>query len=482
MRPHQEAGRPAVRRPENGAGGAVAWMLMSFLGALAMVAGLSGTAVAIPSNAGEEGSHVWRVADLWAQPRPYAQGHRGYGANEFDASPPVENSLDGFHTAFRNGIRVVELDLQRTADGKVVVIHDDAVPGGRCIGTLTYDELLAVHPEVPLFRTVLNSDRHFASDDCVNGIIFAEIKAPIPACNADTTSALAAATESALVAAVIADIRQARMEDQVCINSGSPSILHQASIQAPEIQRALSLNILQLLPPSAIPGMTGYTVRRIPRDDCGLDWYEVSNIARLPTFYPSQAGQPAAFQRFVTTTVGCAGAKAVSLDKLVLLSNPAAAPTLISALHSFGLEVVVWTVDTQQEWAVVAGAGADGITTDNVAMGVQLQAAATCAVADRMARGNGRFGREAAPAGLALEMANAAGSGSLAVAFSLPDNQSAKLSLVDVAGRLIDSREVGSLGSGRHTVNLGNHLPKGMYFVRLTHDRDEARMKTTVLR
>jgi hypothetical protein len=51
-----------------------------------------------------------------------------------------------------------------------------------------------------------------------------------------------------------------------------------------------------------------------------------------------------------------------------------------------------------------------------------------------------------------------------------------------VAGRLIDSREVGGLGSGRHTVNLGNRLAKGMYFVRLTHDGAEARMKTTVLR
>jgi len=457
-------------------------MLMTFLGALAMVASLSATVVAIPSDVEPHGSHVWRIADLWAQPRPYAQGHRGYGADEFDASAPAENTLDGFHSAFRNGIRVVELDLQRTSDGKVVVIHDDALPGVGCIGAITYDQLLTVRPEVPLFRTVLNSDRHFASDDCVNGIIFAEIKAPIPACNADTTTALAEATESALVAAVVEDIRQARMEEQVCINSGSPSILRQASLQAPEIQRALSLNILQLLPPSAIPGMTGYTVRRIPRDDGGLDWYEVSNIARLPTFYPSQAGQPAAFQRFVATTLGHANAKAVSLDKLVLLSNPAAAPTVIGALHSFGLEVVVWTVDSQQEWAVVAGAGADGITTNNVTMGVQLQAAATCAVADRSARGNGRATLGAAPAGLALDLASAVGSGALAVEFSLPDNQSAKLSLVDVAGRLIDSREVGSLGSGRHTVNLGNNLARGMYFVRLTHDRDQARMKTTVLR
>ena len=172
----------------------------------------------------------------------------------------------------------------------------------------------------------------------------------------------------------------------------------------------------------------------------------------------------------------------MSLDKLVLLSNPAAAPTLIGALHSFGLEVVVWTVDSQQEWAVVAGAGADGITTNNVAMGVQLQAAATCAVANRSARGSGRSSLGAASTGLALDMASAAGSGALMVEFSLPDNQSAKLSLVDVAGRLIDSREVGNLGSGRHTVNLGNNLAKGMYFVRLTHDRDQARMKTTVLR
>lgn len=451
--------------------------------ALTMAAAMV-VAAATPTWAQAQNHDAWTVSDLWSQPRPYAQGHRGFGADEYDAAAPAENTLDGFHTAFQNGIRVVELDLQRTADGKIVVIHDDQI-GGRCISAMTYDELLAVRPDAPLFRSVLSSDRHFSSDDCTSGIIFAEIKVPIPYCNADTTSALAEVSESALVAAVVADIRQARMEQQVVINAGSPSILHQAALQAPEIQRALSLNILQLLPPSAIPGMTGYPVRKIPRTDCGLDWYEVSNIARLPTFYPSQTGQPHAFQRFVMTTLGCAAAKAVSIDKLVLLSNPQAAPAVVGALHGAGLEVVAWTVDTQQEWAVCAGAGVDGITTNNVAMGLQLQAAATCAVA---ARGNGRAEqrtglRDAAPA-LSLDAARVpAGAGrSVQIEFSLPDAGAARLSLVDVAGRLIDSREVGSLGAGHHQTKLGDQLAAGVYFVRLNHAHGEARIKATVLR
>ena len=60
---------------------------------------------------------------------------------------------------------------------------------------------------------------------------------------------------------------------------------------------------------------------------------------------------------------------------------------------------------------------------------------------------------------------------SVSVAFSLPDDQPARLELFDVRGRRVFEREVGPLGPGTHVVRLeeGQRLPAGLYLMRLTH-------------
>ena len=40
------------------------------------------------------------------------------------------------------------------------------------------------------------------------------------------------------------------------------------------------------------------------------------------------------------------------------------------------------------------------------------------------------------------------------VGFTLPSAESARLELIDVAGRRVASRDVGALGAGQHAVNL----------------------------
>ena len=57
----------------------------------------------------------------------------------------------------------------------------------------------------------------------------------------------------------------------------------------------------------------------------------------------------------------------------------------------------------------------------------------------------------------------------LSVRFVLPNGAPATLDLLDVTGRLIERHEVGSLGSGAHTLVLGRgaRLRAGLYFVRL---------------
>ena len=75
-----------------------------------------------------------------------------------------------------------------------------------------------------------------------------------------------------------------------------------------------------------------------------------------------------------------------------------------------------------------------------------------------------------APWRLALEGArpNPAMS-AMRVWFTLPSSERATLEVVDVAGRRLMRREVGSLGPGPHSVALGESavLRPGLYFLRL---------------
>jgi hypothetical protein len=59
----------------------------------------------------------------------------------------------------------------------------------------------------------------------------------------------------------------------------------------------------------------------------------------------------------------------------------------------------------------------------------------------------------------------------------------ARLELVDVSGRLVVSREVGSLGAGRHVVNLaeGRKVPPGLYWVRLTQAANQHATRVAVI-
>jgi hypothetical protein len=86
--------------------------------------------------------------------------------------------------------------------------------------------------------------------------------------------------------------------------------------------------------------------------------------------------------------------------------------------------------------------------------------------------GGGMTFGTAPAAGLALsldELAPNPSSGSLDVSFTLPSSRSATLEMIDVAGRMVWRREVGTSGAGRHQVHIGGASPlaAGYYFVRL---------------
>ena len=78
---------------------------------------------------------------------------------------------------------------------------------------------------------------------------------------------------------------------------------------------------------------------------------------------------------------------------------------------------------------------------------------------------------------------NPASGDALNVAFVLPSGAAARLDLLDVGGRLVLSREVGSLGAGRHQVKLaaGRGVAPGLYWVRLAQGANQRTARVSVI-
>jgi hypothetical protein len=74
--------------------------------------------------------------------------------------------------------------------------------------------------------------------------------------------------------------------------------------------------------------------------------------------------------------------------------------------------------------------------------------------------------------------------GRLRVEFSLHDGSPARLELIDVAGRVLSSTQIGALGPGTHSLNLseGGAVRPGIYFLRLTQGQHEVRARAAVFK
>jgi hypothetical protein len=89
----------------------------------------------------------------------------------------------------------------------------------------------------------------------------------------------------------------------------------------------------------------------------------------------------------------------------------------------------------------------------------------------------------AAAFGLESVGPNPATGPSLRVTLALPEAAPARLELLDVSGRLFESREVGSLGAGRHSIDLSCRvLRPGIHFVRLTQGIRSATRRVSMIR
>ncbi len=87
--------------------------------------------------------------------RPLRIGHRGA------AGHAPENTLCSVEKALALGVDVIEIDVHRSRDGHIMVMHDDRVDrttnGNGYIRDLTLEQLRTLEPRVPTLGEVLNS-------------------------------------------------------------------------------------------------------------------------------------------------------------------------------------------------------------------------------------------------------------------------------------------------------------------------------------
>jgi glycerophosphoryl diester phosphodiesterase len=238
-------------------------------------------------------------------PAPLVVAHRGNSA----VAP--QNTLAAFEAAWRAGAHSIEIDIQPTADGQVVVIHDDTVDattdGQGVVTEMTLDAVRALDAgswfaaayagqQVPTFAEVLELLVRRPGID-----LLLELKGP---------------WTTAQVRPVVAAIHAAGLADRVTGQSFWPDSVRALAEADPELRR-------------------GLLVFQVPEQADG----------------------------------GVEALLALAADLGVMTVNPygpllIAEPELVERLHDAGLQVQVWTLNELDHWAAAVELGVDAVITD----------------------------------------------------------------------------------------------------------------------
>lgn len=285
------------------------------------------------------------------------------------AGRSVSNTVADVRGGYEGGARVVEVELQLTADGQVVVWHDDVLPDLTCIMTLTREELVDRAPDLYGFPAVLEATQRFhrASVTGVRGLLAVSLPPASPRCDpADTL-----AREQALVDAVVSIVRESGATDLVYLGSTSPVLLALAAEAAPEIPRQLTIDFHQFLESSRLEAATGLPVTSIRKAgrDHGLQWREVGGLHRLPAY-----GSPLE----ALETAAATGSSIVGYD-LSLLEHleravPGAGASLVATAKEMGFLVLAGQVSRPADWHLGVGLSVDGMYTDDLPLALSLRA------------------------------------------------------------------------------------------------------------
>jgi glycerophosphoryl diester phosphodiesterase len=183
-------------------------------------------------------------------------GHRGTGPTR-EGNPYPENSVPSFLAAMDEGANGVELDAEITADGRIIVMHDDTLDRTTdctgCVSEMTFDQVRACslldgegNPTSERPPTLLEVYSALGPDALIN----VELKVFGEECRTETTDA------AALVEATLAEVIGIGGEDQTIFSSfdetaveliktaepGFYSALISQNPDAAVVERAIELN------------------------------------------------------------------------------------------------------------------------------------------------------------------------------------------------------------------------------------------------
>ena len=232
---------------------------------------------------------------------PFGVAHRG-GALE-----ALENTPTAFHRAIELGYRVIETDVQATADGKLVVVHDGDTARISThvveISRVTWDVLSRVE--------LLNGDRLWLLD---------ELLAFLPT---DCRLNIDPKSDSAVTPLIALFKGRPELLKRICVGSFSSARLRQLRNAVPGLSSSLGMREMALL-------VLAFVSRRNPQ-----------NIKkRLPS-----------------------GVVAVQVHAQAYGFN-FTSPAFIQFIHQLGLDIHVWTIDSEQDMQGIYACGADAVMTD----------------------------------------------------------------------------------------------------------------------
>ncbi|OCI30800.1 glycerophosphodiester phosphodiesterase [Oerskovia enterophila] len=224
--------------------------------------------------------------------------HRG------NSSVAPQNTLAAFEAAWRAGADSIELDVQLTADGEVVVIHDDT-----------------------LDATTDGSGR-------VDGLPLADVRA------VDAGSWFAPAYAGQRVPTF------AEVVDLLVTRPGIDLLLEVKGDWGPDDVRKVTEPVLR----------AGLADRVIGQS------FWPSTVASLQKVAPD-------LRRGLLVERSSDDLLATCAELGVMTCNPAGTvlleqPGLVAALHDAGLEVMVWTLNEPEQWALALEVGVDAVITD----------------------------------------------------------------------------------------------------------------------
>ena len=276
------------------------------------------------------------------------QSHRG-GRGEW-----TEESLAAFTNSLKLGVTTLELDTHLTADGKVIVWHDDTIQADKCQDTAPATPGDAAFPYVGdrvaelSLAQIKTLDCGFAplkaypEQDVIEGNRIAELEDVFQLVRDADAKKVRFNIETkvedgksggegmvALTTAVVAEIQASGMAERTTVQSFDWSSLNLTKEIAPE------------LPLVALSS--------------GDAWLEV--------------GQPGASANLGGIDIDAYGgslAKAAAAQGYDVVSPAfrSVTPAMIAEAHELGLPVIPWTVNTTADMTRLMDLGVDGIITD----------------------------------------------------------------------------------------------------------------------